>query len=30
MTGLAWFAAGFLLGGFLGIAAMAVLVGGEE
>lgn len=30
MTDLAIFAAGFLLGGFMGIAVMAVLVGGEE
>ena len=30
MTGLALFAAGFLLGGFMGIAVMAVLIGGDE
>ena len=30
MTGLALFAAGFLLGGFMGIAVMARLVEGEE
>ena len=30
MTGLALFAAGFLLGGFMGISVMALLVEGEE
>ena len=30
MTGMALFAAGFLLGGFLGVAIMAVLIGGGE
>ena len=30
MTGLALFAAGFLLGGFMGIGVMALLVEGEE
>ena len=30
MTGLALFAAGFLLGGFMGIAVLALLVEGEE
>lgn len=30
MTDLAIFAAGFLLGGFMGIAVMATLAGGEE
>ena len=30
MTGLALFAAGFLLGGFMGIAVMAILVGDGE
>ena len=30
MTGLALFAAGFLLGGFMGIAVTALLVEGEE
>ena len=30
MTALAIFATGFLLGGFMGIAVMATLAGGEE